>query len=943
MANRAINTGRLSSRAAALIALAAFAAAGWAEGGAPIPIYSFDDLRRIGREGAYPLDAEYELVYDIDAADSRVRPFEPIGDNRNPFIGRFYGRGGNVFVVRNLYINNPAYGHVGLFGVVGYEAEVAGVGVAADTIAGGYAVGALAGTNNGRIENCYGTGVVVAGRGESNAGGLVGVNSGVIYRSYSAARVVGRRNVGGLVGLLTVSSAAGEVSQCFAVGGASGSDFVGGLVGQAFGGRVGESFAAGRVAGDRAGSVVGGLIGRDFGGSPAWSDRGVFEIDGVSGYVGAASVSASFWDKEASGVRVSAGGAGKSGAEMRSRRTFAGWDFDGVWGMADGEHYPQIAKMPFYTRKIVYAVDDEECGRLAVLPGAGGIAEMYRYDAGVMPGAGGFEVAAAPWGGCRFVGWSDGVKEARRVDVALRDTVFTAMFERSAVGAPPRVYRYEAGEGGSLRASGVSGLAVGVDTAVARGGGPVVAASPDSGYRFARWSDGVRSVARADTAPKAAAPMAVFVKDNSVIIPIKEYDDLFFIGKWKEEYPLDGTYGLSRDIDMAGRGFEPIGSAGAPFTGVFMGNGHKISGLSLASGGDFRGLFACVENAVVRGVYVEGSVVGGDGVGVLAGMCINSVIDGCAVGGAARGSSGVGGLVGRSVGSLISRSYSTARVEGSGSDAGGLVGSASGSFLALCYSAGGVNGAGFAGGAVGRAAGGQAQHCYSSGSVAGGGAVGGFAGAAMGGARLFQSYSSGVVSGVGVRAGGFVGTLGGDSVAGYKPQGAGYKARDAGYGAAAAGGGAVLITGCYWDAERSGKAASAGGIGRAAADMARRGTYAGWDFAEVWDIDDGRGYPWLRGLAPESASGALPEQKRVPAAATAKPLAMVVGRTIRVNARPGASVRIALIDMRGKVVARYGAVGAAKLPIGDVPSGRYVVEARESGGRVSVSRAGILK
>lgn len=903
--------------AAALVPLAA-------NGVTPIPISTFDELRKIGRNADYPLDAEYELLYDIDASSSRVDPFEPIGDGRAPFTGRFFGRGGSVFVVRNLYINKPAYGNVGLFGVVGYGAEVAGIGIAADTIVGDYAVGTLAGSNNGRIVNCYGAGVVVAGRAESNAGGLVGVNSGGIYRSYSTARVDGRQNVGGLVGLLRVSGV-GEVSRSFAVGGVSGTDFVGGLVGQAFGGRIGESFSAGRVVGKRAGSVVGGLVGRDFGGSPVWSDRGVFEVDGVSSYVEAVSVSASFWDTEASGVRVSAGGAGRNGAAMRSRRTFAGWDFDGTWSIVDGAHYPQFVGMPLYTRKIVYAVDREECGRIAVLSGVGGVVEMYEYGAEVMSGADGFEVVAAPWGGCRFAGWGDGIKEARRVDAALRDTVFVAMFERESGGAPQRVYRYAAGSGGMLRADGVSGLVDGIDTVIVGDKrGPIVAAVPDSGYRFLRWSDGVRNVVRVDTVPKADAPRAVFYQDGGEFKKISFYDDLFLIGRY---YPLDGNYELVNDIDISGMGFEPIGSAGAPFTGVFRGNGHKISGLSLdrvpAVGGDFRGLFGYVENAVISGVYVDGIVAGVDGVGVLAGKCINSVIDGCGVGGAARGRSGVGGLVGRSVGSLISNSYSTARVDGSESAAGGLVGGAVGSFLTLSYSAGTVSGAGFVGGAVGHGGGGQAQNCYSVGSVVGDGIVGGFAGAAADGMRLSQCYSSGVVTGVGIGAGGFAGTLGVDS--------------------GVAGGDAVLIAGCYWDVERSGKVASAGGRGRGTAEMSRRSTYIGWDFAEVWDIAVGRGYPWLRGLAPGSVPGVSFERKRSIAAVSVKPLIRVVGRAIRVNAQSGEPIQIRLLDMRGKTVAMYNAVGSAKLFIDKIPSGRYIAEASERGRRVGVSAIRILK
>jgi hypothetical protein len=904
--------------------LALFAAAALApiaaEGVAPIPISSLDDLRKIRHDGPYMLSAKYELVCDIDASASRDSAFEPIGDNRHPFIGNFSGRGGNVFVIRNLYINKPNMGHVGLFGVVGYGAEVSNVGVLADSIVGNYAVGVLAGSNNGRLADCYAGGVVVAaGRSESNAGGLVGVNSGGISRSYSMAAVAGRENVGGLAGLLLAPS--GEVSQCFAVGAVSGSDFAGGLVGQAFGGRVEKSFSVGRVAGKGANSVVGGLIGRDFGGAPTWNDRGVFEANGVSGYVGAVSVSASYWDVEASGQRVSAGGTGKGGAEMMLRRTFNGWDFDGVWSIVDGACYPQLVKIPIYTYRLDYSVDMEECGRLAVLYGRGSVG-LYGYGASVAVG-GHVEVVAEPWGGCRFLGWSDGNVEARRFDVALRDFAVAAMFERAA--APRRAYRYAAGVGGALRAPGFSGTVPNVDTAVAGGRGPTVAAVPDSGYRFARWSDGVRGIARSDTVPPPGGVVkAVFVEDNRPIVKITSYQSLYLIGRY-ELYPLSGSYELASDIEiLASDHFLPIGSAGAPFTGVFRGNGHKISGLRLyGAGNDFAGLFACAENANISGVYLEGAIDGGENAGMLAGMCINAAIDSCGVGGTVRGVGGVGGLVGRSVGSLITRSYSTARVDGLGPEVGGLVGSAAGSFLAQCYSSGGVSGgAGFAGGLAGRGSGGLAQYCYSVGSVSGDGVTGGFIGEAGGGIRIFQCYSAGYVAAAGIAAGGFAGTL----------------------GAADGNGEAVSIVDCYWDAERSGKGASAGGRGRGTAEMSRQGAYVGWDFEGVWETGD-VGYPWLRGLVPELPPGVAfgPARVAVAAGPVAKPLMRVAGGALFVNARPGVSMQIRLVDMRGRIAARYDAVGTAKLALDNVPSGRYIAEAIERGRRVGAAQVRVLK
>jgi len=200
--------------------------------------------------------------------------------------------------------------------------------------------------------------------------------------------------------------------------------------------------------------------------------------------------------------------------------------------------------------------------------------------------------------------------------------------------------------------------------------------------------------------------------------------------------------------------------------------------------------------------------------------------------------------------------------------------------------------------------------------------VGGFIGRAGGGIGVSRGYSAGYVVGARVGTGGFAGALGGgDNTAG----------------------GAVSVDGCYWDVGRSGKTVSVGGVGAGTAEMRKKETYAGWDFKGVWDISGG--YPWLRGLKPDSASEVFFERRRAPVTVTvsAKPLLRVAGRAICVNAPPGETVRIRLIDMRGKTVARYEVAGAKKLLMDKAASGAYIVEARRRGRYEAVSSVGIFK
>ncbi|HVV67702.1 MAG TPA: hypothetical protein VHE99_01510 [Gammaproteobacteria bacterium] len=47
-----------------------------------------------------------------------------------------------------------------------------------------------------------------------------------------------------------------------------------------------------------------------------------------------------YWDKQSSGQSNSAGGIGKTTAEMLQKSTYNGWDFVNTWGINEGKSYP---------------------------------------------------------------------------------------------------------------------------------------------------------------------------------------------------------------------------------------------------------------------------------------------------------------------------------------------------------------------------------------------------------------------------------------------------------------------------------------------------------------------------------------------------------------------------------------------------------------------------
>jgi hypothetical protein len=156
---------------------------------------------------------------------------------------------------------------------------------------------------------------VTGGPGGLSFGGLVGaLGYGTIHSSYATGAVSASSGVGGLVG-----SSSGPISNTFATGSVSGKSSVGGLVGfvSGAGATVTSSYAIGAVTGQ---TNVGGLIGSNPSGATI----------------------AGFWDTETSTQSSSAGGIGKSSAELNDLATFtaAGWN---IADQATGFFVPRLS------------------------------------------------------------------------------------------------------------------------------------------------------------------------------------------------------------------------------------------------------------------------------------------------------------------------------------------------------------------------------------------------------------------------------------------------------------------------------------------------------------------------------------------------------------------------------------------------------------------------
>jgi hypothetical protein len=194
-------------------------------------------------------------------------------------------------------------------------------------------VGGLVGSGGeGHIIECRVTGTV---RGRGSVGGLIGYTGrAIIWKSSANCDVVAHESAGGLVGS-TVWDPVLSLINCYATGPISGLS-VGGLIGEGCHNQVINCYSACEFIDpgfrSRAGEhFIGGLFG----------NMKILKRAPIT--LGC------FWDTETSGIAISSGsdtlelGTGLTTEQMMDEEVFrnAGWDFDHVWMVSEGE-YPKL-------------------------------------------------------------------------------------------------------------------------------------------------------------------------------------------------------------------------------------------------------------------------------------------------------------------------------------------------------------------------------------------------------------------------------------------------------------------------------------------------------------------------------------------------------------------------------------------------------------------------
>ncbi len=804
----------------------------------PYQITSLTDLRALSETSGL-WNKYFIQTADINASATSGwnsgSGFSPVGINATySFTGNYDGQG---YLIDSLFINRGGTTYIGLFGRTASPAVVKNLIVSNANITGNTAVGVIVGENRiATISDCGCSGTVIGNN--TLIGGLAGWNNGgTVSGCYSNSAVSGVNNAGGLVG-----SSNTQISDSYS-----------------FGSVTRASGSAGTSIGAFAGTSTGSVI-------RCYSTGNVYYADAADptdkGFIGSSggTVSGNFFDSELSNQDSGAGATAKTSAEMKTRPTFtdAGWDFLGetangtgeIWNIGNGRNgnYPYLS----------WQFPSDAAPELSVLSttAAADITSYTASSGGNITDSGNGEVVQ------RGVCWnisgspdlngdftSDGTGTGEFVSALSGLDPYTEYYIRAyavnsigisygnevsftTLGLLPVVTTQAVSDIKGTTATGngtvndlgipdpsqygvcwnTAGDPTTADFSTDEGSvsvtGPFTTAmtglSCSTTYYVKAYASNAAGTTYGEQVSFTTAQMAGSgtSEDPYLIANLNDLQTVSENNVYWDKYLVQ-----TADIDASatsgwnsGAGFSPVGNVFNKFTGQYDGQGYKIEGLYInRAASDYQGMFGQADGSVIENLNLKSVNVTGKGyAAAVAGYNTGgSVIRNCSVTGIVSGfNNNVGGIAGCNESSAIEKCFGGSDVNMTGN----------------YYSCGGVVGWNYTG---------TVNDCYATGIVTGVNGTGGLVGNNDNGAQINRSFSSGVVSGTGSYIGGLTG---------------------------------LQFTGStntsFWDKETSGQTSSASGTGKTTAEMKILSTFtgAGWDFTNVWNMDEfnNSGYPFLR-------------------------------------------------------------------------------------------------
>lgn len=704
----------------------------------------------------------YRLTADIDFSKltaAEQTKTKSIGRITYPFMGEFDGQG---HTITGLTLSNN---DSGLFWYTGATAYIHDLTIEGANVLFSDNAAVLVHNNYGRIEKCAVVNTNITADTGAVLGGMVSRNYGIIRSSYVQGGTLTSNSLTatGHAGFVGANEAGGLIEGCWtSMAVNTTSEYAGGFVGLGYGGTIKNCFALGNV---NARGYSGGFAGRSVYSGNTYENcyaAGVVTVSGEqgNGFIGGNKPDSAFQYDQSKGVTncyfnsasASAeayGAVGKSLDEMKTDAfltAISGSD-SGVWAReADkngglpyllGVAVPETAVTAQITVKLAIASYDKN-------------SYTFNRMGDVIT------VTMDSNGNTRLVDLMD---EAQRQGLLTYSYATTSTFGRFIHTINGRAV--DAPDGWMFTVNDTLSN-VSASLATVQNGDQVLwfEGTTENRFQGPSWEE------------LTGTPAAISWVD------IETVDDLLALAKATDAETLGKNYRLKADLNLKDTPFNGIGSAGQPFTGMFDGQGHTISHVTVnAPEGENAGFFNVIKGATIRDLkLVDVEITGKTNVGGLVGSAqvqldssdlsknVANLIGGCSVSGTVTGTKNVGGLVGLnegktdpqtlfSIASAVDKCAASVTVNGK-EMTGGLVGK-NGGTITKSSSGGTVKGDTTTGGLVGDSSG-DIYDSHTSCTVAGRSHTGGFVGFSDGAVK--NCYSIGGVSGTDY-TGGFAGVI----------------------------------------------------------------------------------------------------------------------------------------------------------------------------------------
>lgn len=704
----------------------------------------------------------YRLTADIDFSKltaAEQTKTKSIGRITYPFMGEFDGQG---HTITGLTLSNN---DSGLFWYTGATAYIHDLTIEGANVLFSDNAAVLVHNNYGRMEKCAVVNTNITADTGAVLGGMVSRNYGIIRSSYVQGGTLTSNSLTatGHAGFVGANEAGGLIEGCWtSMAVNTTSEYAGGFVGLGYGGTIRNCFALGNVS---ARGYSGGFVGRSVYGGNIYENcyaAGVVTVSGEqgNGFIGGNKPDSAFQYDQSKGVTncyfnsaaasaAAYGAVGKSLDEMKTDAfltDISGSD-SGVWAReADkngGLPYLQGVAVP------KTAVTAQITVKLAIAS-----YDKNSYTFNRMGDV--ITVTMDSNGNTRLVDLMD---EAQRQGLLTYSYATTSTFGRFIHTINGRAV--DAPDGWMFTVNDTLSN-VSASLATVQNGDQVLwfEGTTENRFQGPSWEE------------LTGTPAAISWVD------IETVDDLLALAKATDAETLGKNYRLKADLNLKDTPFNGIGSAGQPFTGMFDGQGHTISHVTVnAPEGENAGFFNVIKGATIRDLkLVDVEITGKTNVGGLVGSArvqldssdlsknVANLIGGCSVSGTVTGTKNVGGLVGLnegktdpqtlfSIASAVDKCAASVTVNGK-EMTGGLVGK-NGGTITKSSSGGTVKGDTTTGGLVGDSSG-DIYDSHTSCTVAGSSHTGGFVGFSDGAVK--NCYSIGGVSGTDY-TGGFAGVI----------------------------------------------------------------------------------------------------------------------------------------------------------------------------------------